>query len=288
MKRGTLMQGIAFSTFSALALTVGVAFFLILFVIVKHGAPVINLQFLFGTPGDIIDQGLQLQLEGTLLVSGLGTLLALAIGFTTAIYLVEYAPKESRFVRVVNVAIANLAGVPAIVFGLFALIFFIDVLGWGFNALTGIIAMSLLELPIIIQASKDALLRVPEGFKIAAYAVGSTKWQAVRHQVLPYAWSGALTGTILALARGIGETAVIIFIGASARITNMAYVWLFTPFSTLSIDLFALVKSFPGTTIPTQWGITFVLIVLTLALNLIATLVRRRFQHKMQAYLGSV
>ena len=109
--------------------------------------------------------------------------------------------RRDRFVRVVNVAIANLAGVPVIVFGLFALIFFIQVLRGGYNAITGILAMSLLELPIIIQASKDALLRVPEGFKTAAYAVGSTKWQAVRHQVLPYAWSGVLTGTILALAR---------------------------------------------------------------------------------------
>jgi phosphate transport system permease protein len=180
------------------------------------------------------------------------------------------------------------------VFGLFAYAFFVGVLApmnqfteqlFGMTTLDGILAMIMLELPIVIQASKDALNRVPQGFKMAAYAVGSTKWQAIRFQVLPYAWPGALTGTILALARGIGETATIIFVGAAMRISGLLMVGLLSPFTTLSISLFAYLKTTPFTTLPIQYGIAFLLLIITLALNLIATGIRHRFQNKMKAYL---
>jgi len=287
LKRGQITQGIAFGTFTAMALLIGSVFFAILFLIISQGAPVISLQFLFGTPRSLTDQGLSLQIEGTILVSGLSTILAFVIGLMTAVYLVEYAPKESKFVKAINVAIANLAGVPAIVFGLFGYAFFVQYLGLGQTTLSGILAMVLLELPIVIQASKEALLRVPEGFKNAAYAVGATKFQVIRLQVLPYTWSGALTGAILALARGIGETATIIFIGAAARITGLAMVGLLSPFSTLSISLYAEIKTSPITTLPTQYGIAFLLLIITLTLNLLGTVIRGRFQKKMRAYLES-
>ncbi len=286
LKRGQITQGIAFGTFTGTTLLIGSVFFAILFLIISKGAPAISFEFLFGIPGSTVEQGLSLQIQGTFLVSGLGTLLAMVLGLMTAIYLVEYAPKTGRFVKFINIALANLAGVPAIVFGLFGYAFFVQLLGLGPSTLSGILAMVLLEFPIVVQASKDALLRVPEGFKMAAFAVGATKWQAVRLQVLPYAWPGALTGTILALARGIGETATIIFIGAATRIVGLSMIGILSPFSTLSIALYSYIKSYPLTTIPLQYGIAFLLMIVTLLLNLLATGVRRRFQKKMAVYLN--
>src|SRR4030042_768071 len=278
LKRGQITQGIAFGMFTGATCLLGIVFFAILLLIIIKGAPVLSSEFLFGIPGSVCEQGLSLQIQGTLLVSGLGTLLAMVLGLMTAVYLVEYASKTSRFVKLINVALANLAGVPAIVFGLFAYAFFIQLPGVEPTTITGILAMVLLEFPIVVQASKDALLRVPEGFKMAAYAVGATKWQAIRLQVLPYAWPGTLTGTILALARGIGETSTIIFIGAATRIVGLSTVGFLSPFSTLSITLYSYMKSYPLSTIPLQYGIALVLLIVTLVLNLLATLVRRRFQ----------
>jgi len=290
LKRGQITQGIAFGIFSGAILLIAFVFFAILFLIISNGIPVISFEFLFGEPGSDVEKGLSLQIQGTLLVSGLGTFLAMVLGLTTAIYLVEYASKTSRFVKMINVSLANLAGIPAIMFGLFAYAFFVQFIGQYIdwfqpNTFMGILSMALLEFPIIVQASKDALLRVPEGFKMAAYAVGATKWQAIRLQVLPYAWPGVITGTILALARGIGETATIIFIGAQFRIVGLTMVGLTSPFSTLSMELYSYLKSYPLDTIPLQYGIALMLLILTLVFNLLATFVRRRYQKKTAAYL---
>jgi phosphate transport system permease protein len=137
-----------------------------------------------------------------------------------AIYLEEYAPKN-RFTAFIEVNIANLAGVPSIVYGILGLAVFVRFMGLERSVLAGAMTMSLLVMPVIIIAAKEAIRAVPSSLRQAAFAVGATRWQVVRHHVLPSAIPGILTGVILALSRAIGETAPLIMIGA---LTYVAFV----------------------------------------------------------------
>jgi len=139
--------------------------------------------------------------------------LSFFIGVGSAIYLEEYAPKN-RLTRLIEANLANLAGVPSIVYGLLALAAFRNGIGLGPIVLVGAIALALLVMPIIIVASQEALRAVPDGVRNGSYATGATKWQTIRRVVLPAAIPGILTGTILALARAIGETAPLLMVGA--------------------------------------------------------------------------
>jgi phosphate transport system permease protein len=146
--------------------------------------------------------------------------LAIPIGVLAAIYLEEYAPKN-RFTAFIEVNIANLAGVPSIVYGILGLAVFVRFMGLERSVLAGAMTMSLLVMPVIIIAAKEAIRAVPSSLRQAAFAVGATRWQVVRHHVLPSAIPGILTGVILALSRAIGETAPLIMIGA---LTYVAFV----------------------------------------------------------------
>ncbi len=139
--------------------------------------------------------------------------LALFIGVGSAIYLEEYAPK-TRLTRLIEANLANLAGVPSIVYGLLALAAFVNGIGMGPIVLAGSIALALLVMPIIIVSSQEALRAVPDSVRRGSYATGATKWQTIRRVVLPAAFPGIMTGTILALARAVGETAPLIMVGA--------------------------------------------------------------------------
>jgi phosphate transport system permease protein len=146
--------------------------------------------------------------------------LAIPIGVLAAIYLEEYALKN-RFTAFIEVNIANLAGVPSIVYGILGLAVFVRFMGLERSVLAGAMTMSLLVMPVIIIAAKEAIRAVPSSLRQAAFAVGATRWQVVRHHVLPSAIPGILTGVILALSRAIGETAPLIMIGA---LTYVAFV----------------------------------------------------------------
>ncbi|MGH2605539.1 MAG: phosphate ABC transporter permease PstA [Anaerolineales bacterium] len=157
--------------------------------------------------------GLRSALQGTLWMITLTAAFAFPLGVGAAIYLEEFAA-ETRLTRVLEVNIANLAGVPSIVYGLLGLGLFVRGLGLGRSVLAGSMTMALLVLPILIVAGREAIRAVPRSMRLAALALGSTRWQTVRHHVLPYSMPGILTGTILALSRAIGETAPLITIGA--------------------------------------------------------------------------
>jgi len=157
--------------------------------------------------------GVKSALFGTLWLIGMTAAVSVPIGMAAAVYLHEYA-RKGRLTRFIELNIANLAGVPSIVYGILGLAVFIRLLNLGRSLIAGSLTLSLLILPVVIIASREALAAVPDSIRQAAYGLGATRWQAIRSHVLPTALPGMMTGVILALSRAIGEAAPLIMIGA--------------------------------------------------------------------------
>ena len=185
----------------------------------KDGAGWLDWQFITSYPSrKPAEAGLLSALFGTLWIMVLTALFSLPIGIGTAIYLEEYAP-DNRLQRLIQTNINNLAGVPSIVYGLLGLSFFVPALAMGRSILAGALTLTLMSLPVIIIAAQEAIRSVPEGHRLGAFALGATRWQVVRNIVLPSAFPGILTGTILAMSRAIGEAAPMIAISALVYLT---------------------------------------------------------------------
>ena len=154
----------------------------------------------------------------------------------SAIYLEEYA-RKGRLARWIEINLSNLSGVPSIVFGILGLVIFVRTMALERSVLAGSLTLALLILPVIVIAAREAIRAVPQSIRHASYALGATRWETVRHHVLPSAFPGILTGVILAVSRAIGETAPLIMIGA---LTYVAFVPEnpFSPFTTLPIQIF--------------------------------------------------
>lgn len=159
--------------------------------------------------------GLVQGLTGSILLTAIVVIVALPVGIAAAIYLEEYA-RDTRLTRFIRTNIRNLAGVPAIVYGLLGLAVFVTLLGMGRVLLAGGLTLAVLVLPIVVITTSEALQAVPNAIREAALGVGATRWETIRHHVLPYAAPGILTGTILSLARAFGETAPLLMVGAIA------------------------------------------------------------------------
>lgn len=193
----------------------------LLFHVSREGIRWLDLQFLTEFPSRFPEQaGIKSALWGTVWLIVLTAGISIPVGVAAAIYLEEFSPKD-RLSQLIEVNIGNLAGVPSIVYGILGLVLFVRFLALGRSVLAGSLTMTLLILPVIIIASREALRAVPDSIRQAAFALGATRWQAVRAQVLPVALPGILTGVILALSRAIGETAPLVMIGA---LTYVAFV----------------------------------------------------------------
>lgn len=189
--------------------------------IFREGISVLSWDFLSNFPSRFPSMaGIYSALMGTLWMISLTALIAIPVGVASALYLEEFAPRGG-WVRVIEINIANLAGIPSIVYGILGLVVFVRFLGLGRSVLAGSLTMSLLILPIIIIASREAIRTVPDSLRQAAFALGASRWETVRDHVLPAALPGILTGVILSLSRAIGETAPLIMIGA---LTYVAFV----------------------------------------------------------------
>ena len=174
---------------------------------------------------------------------------AVPLGIAAGVYLEEYA-RKNWLTNLIEINIANLAGVPSIIYGLMALGLLVYKFRLGQSILTGGITLAFLILPIIIVATREALRTIPQGIREGAYALGSTKWQVVRHHLLPYSVGGTMTGVIIALSRAIGETAPLITIGAltfhrlpspstiQSQAPFLSFDWLWSPFAVLPIQMF--------------------------------------------------
>lgn len=194
---------------------------ILLFQVTREGLPWLDFQFLTDFPSRFPEKaGIHSALWGTVWLISLTGVFSIPVGVAAAIYLEEYAP-SGRVSRFIEINIANLAGVPSIVYGILGLVIFVRGLALDRSVLAGSLTMSLLILPVIIIAAREAIRAVPGSIRQAAYALGATRWQTVRAHVLPAALPGILTGVILALSRAIGETAPLITIGA---LTYVAFV----------------------------------------------------------------
>lgn len=193
----------------------------LIFEVTATGLPWLDSQFLNNFPSRFPEKaGIKSALYGTLWLITMTALISIPTGVLAALYLEEYAA-HNRFTRLIEVNIANLAGVPSIVYGMLGLAMFVRFMGLERSVLSGALTMSLLILPVIIIAAREAIRAVPASIRQAAYAVGATRWQVTRAHVLPEALPSILTGVILALSRAIGETAPLIMIGA---LTYIAFV----------------------------------------------------------------
>jgi phosphate transport system permease protein len=209
----------------------------LLWEVIRDGAPRLSWSFLTGFPSRRAEEaGLYPALVGSVLVVSVAALSALPLGVAAAIYLEEYAPR-GRASQFIETNIANLAGVPSIVYGLLGLSLFVRGLGLGRSLLAGAATLALLILPVVITASREALRGVPSSLREASYALGATRWQTIWHQVLPLALPGMLTGIILAVSRALGETAPLITIGALTYVP-FAPDSLWSPFTALPVQIF--------------------------------------------------
>ena len=214
-ERARHTKGAVFRVACGAAAAVGVvARAILLYEVVSEGAGSLSLDFLNSYASRFPERaGIKAALWGSLWVMSLTAVIAFPLSVAAAIYLEEYAPK-SWVTRLIQLNIANLAGVPSIVYGILGLALFVRTMGLGRSVISGALTLSILILPVIIIASQEAIRAVPRTIREAAYGLGATRWQVVSLQVLPMALPGILTGTVLALSRAIGETAPLIMIGA--------------------------------------------------------------------------
>ncbi len=260
----------------------------ILYDIFSKGLGFISWEFITQKPTNgMTEGGIWPAIVGTFWVSLVTIIFAVPIGMFTAIYLNEYAT-QGRIIRIIRLAIRNLSGVPSIVYGLFGFTLFVLMMNLGLSVLSAGFTLGLLTLPWTITASEEALKTVPMSYREGALALGATKWQTIRTNVLPYAVPGMLTGTILGLARAAGETAPILFTGA-------AFFWpflpefpktLFTQFMALPYHLFIMSTQHHEIVKvrPIAYGTALVLIVLVLSMNIFAVWIRYRFRKKYKRF----
>jgi len=213
--------GRMFHAACALTSLIGLAFLVVLITRVAwEGLPWLSLKFLTNFPSVLNppNAGVKSAMWGTMWLIGITAMVSVPVGVAAAIYLEEYAP-NNRLTRFIHVNIANLAGVPSIVYGILGLAVFVRWLRFDRSVLSGALTLSLLIMPVIIIATREALLAVPQSFRHAAYALGATRWQTIRAHVLPAALPGIMTGVILAVSRAIGEAAPLLMIGALTYVT---------------------------------------------------------------------
>ena len=230
---------------------------------------------------------------GTLLIMIVTAVTAVPLGIAAGVYLEEYA-RKNWLTNLIEINIANLAGVPSIIYGLMALGLLVYQFRLGQSILTGGLTLAFLILPIVIVATREALRTIPQGIREAAYALGSTKWQLVWHHLLPYSMGGTMTGIIIALSRAIGETAPLITIGALTFIAFLppspiqtgppfvSFDWLWSPFAVLPIQMFNWVSRPDQDFVVNAAGAGLVLIVVTLSLNAVAILIRYRVRKRIK------
>ena len=272
-------QNIAFFFLSLATLLIVIPVGLIIVVIIQKGLPAINWQFL----SDIPRQGMRAggifpAIVGTLYLVAGAVSFALPIGLLSAIYLSEYS-KDNLLTRIIKLAIVNLAGVPSVVYGLFGLALFVVFLKFGASILAGSLTLGIMILPVIITTSREALESVPQSFREVSLSLGASKWQTIRHIVLPNAIPGILTGTILGLGRAAGETAPILFTVAAFYLPRLPNS-IFDQVMALPYHLYVISTQVPNVDEKIRYGTAFVLLAMVLFMNLVAIIIRYKFRKK--------
>jgi phosphate transport system permease protein len=223
------------------------------------------------------EDGLLPAIVGTIYLVALTALIAAPVGIAAAVYLSEYA-RSGPLVRLIRLAIVNLAGVPSVVYGLFGLGLFVMLLGFGRCLLAGACTLALLVLPLVITASEEALRQVPGRLREASFGLGATQWQTVRRVVLPNALPGMITGLILSVGRAAGETAPILFTAAFISLTKPFPSSALDPIEALPFKLYYMATEAHGISEDVKWATAAALVMLVLAMNLAAVVIRARLR----------
>lgn len=272
-RRGRVATGLA----SVLVLGFALPLLGILVLLAWQGAPALSLEFLLTSPRHgMTAGGIAPALLGTLLLVGVSLLAAMPLGVLAAIWLTEYA-RPGRFVDIVQLAIVNLAGVPSIVHALFGVGAFVLFFGFGTSILAAGLTLAVMNLPVVIAATRESLLAVPKVYRETAWALGASRWQTVRHVVLPNALPGILTGMVFAVARAAGETAPILFTGVAFYLPRLPE----GPFDqcmALSMHLFTISTQVVGVPESYPAATALVLIAVVLTANVIAIVMRLRLR----------
>lgn len=258
------------------------------------GSPRFTLKFFTSYPSRFPEEaGILSAWVGSLAVIFITAIAAIPVGICAGIYLEEYS-RKNWFTSFIEINIANLAGVPSIIYGLLALGIFVYMFGFGESILTGGLTLALLILPIVIIATRESIRAIPQSIREASYACGATKWQTIRWHVLPYSMGGILTGIIIGLSRAIGETAPLITIGAltfiaflpsspvSGDFPFISFKWLFDPFTVMPVQIFNWISRPQKGFHVNAAAASIVLMFLTLLMNAFAIYIRYRFRRKIR------
>ena len=242
-------------------LTAGVVAFLIGYILWK-GVPNLSLPGLFAWEYTAENQSMLPAVFNTLVMTLLTLVLAVPVGVFSAIWLVEYAPRGNRLVKLVRITAETLAGIPSIVYGLFGFLVFVIALGWSYTLISGAITLAILVLPLIMRTTEEALMAVPDTYREGSFGLGAGKLRTVFQVVLPSAMPGILSGIILAVGRIAGESAALIF---TAGTNPVAASGLFSSASTLSVHMYALMTE--GLHTEQAYAVAVVLLVMVAAVN---------------------
>ena len=281
LSRSRTVQKIGFNILGLVtALTAIPIIGLVVYIVVK-GAPAISWEFLSAMPSNgMREGGILPAIVGTLYLT-LGTaIFSVPLGVLAGIYLAEYAG-ENLLTRLIRIAIINLAGIPSVVYGLFGLGLFVLFLKLGTSILAASLTLSIMTLPTIISTTEEALRSVPNSFRVVSTSLGASKWQTVRRITLPQALPGIVTGVILGLERAAGETAPILFTGATFFLPQLPHSPLDATMA-LPYHIFIISTQIPGMPIQIQYGTVVVLLIFVLGMTLIATLIRNRARKNRQ------
>ncbi len=258
----------------AAVITAAVVLFLIGYIL-WHGVPNLSLPGIFAWEYNGENQSMTPAIINTLIMTALTLLLAVPIGVFAAIYLVEYAKKGSKLVKLIRVTAETLAGIPSIVYGLFGFIVFVITLGWSYTLIAGVITLSIMILPLIIRTTEEALMAVPDSFREGSFGLGAGKLRTVFHIVLPSAVPGIAAGIILAIGRIVGESAALIFTSGTNPVVAKG---LFTSASTLSVHLYALLTE--GLYTEQAYAVAAVLLFLVIGINALSSVAAKKLTAK--------
>ncbi|MBS4023401.1 MAG: phosphate ABC transporter permease PstA [Dethiobacter sp.] len=272
-------EKIAFFLLRLCMLLVVMVILYVFYDIISKGAGIMSIEFITAMPRKgMTEGGILPAILGTVYITMITAAASFPVGVCTAVYLNEYATKN-MFTRMIRLSIRNLAGVPSIVYGLFGVALFVRALAFGTSILSAGLTLGLLTLPVTITASEEALKSVPDSYREGALALGATKWQSIRSNVLPSAIPGMMTGLILGLSRAAGETAPILFTGAAYYLPRLPGSIL-SQFMALPYHLFILSTQHHSLdrVRPLAYGTALVLMLVVILMNMAAVLIRARFR----------
>jgi phosphate transport system permease protein len=279
MSREGRRQTVGFGALLLATLLVVIPVIFIVGMIVAKGWSALSLNFLFTMPTEGMKAGgIFPALVGTIYLVAAAVLFSLPIGIMAAIYLSEYA-KDNLLTRLINLSIINLAGVSSVVYGLFGLSLFVVFLKFGVSIISGALTLGVMTLPVIITTTREALRTVPRSYREVSFSLGATRWQTVRHSVLPSAVPGIITGAILSIGRIAGETAPILFTVAAFYLPKLPHN-LSDQAMALPYHLYIISTQIPGIPENYRYGTALVLVGLVLILNISATIVRARYRKR--------